>query len=103
MARGQRAALVLDRIRRRGGDVPVMVTVDVEPDERTFPPDEPRPWSGFAQMTEKVGPLRERLAAITGTPVSFSWFLRMDPQVERAWGSATWAAEEYATQLESLV
>ena len=102
MARGQKAALALDRVRRRGTDVPVIVAVDVEPDDRTFPPDEPRPWSGFAQMAEKAGPLRERLAEITGSPVAFSWFLRMDPQVERTWGSFTWAADEYRAQIESL-
>ena len=99
MSWGEKAALALDRVRRRGHEVPVIVTVDVEPDERTFPPDEPRPWSGFAQMAEKVKPLRERLAEITGAPVAFSWFMRMDPQVERTWGSSTWAAEEYADAL----
>src|SRR3712207_3043738 len=98
----QTAALALDRVRRRGREVPVVVTVDVEPDERTFPPDEPKPWNGFAQMAEKAGPLRERLAAITGSPVAFSWFLRMDTQVERAWGSHTWAADEYRSQIEAL-
>src|SRR3712207_4375669 len=102
MAWAERAALALDRARRRGREVAGLITVDVEPDERTFPPDDPQPWTGFAQMTEKAGPLRERLSEITGAPVAFSWFLRMDPQVKRAWGSHTWAADEYAEQLEAL-
>ena len=80
----------------------MVIMVDLEPDERTFPPDDPQPWRGFEQMAEKVGPLRERLAQITGAPVAFSWFLRMDPQVERTWGSSTWAAEQYATELAAL-
>ena len=99
MELGKQAALALDRVRRRGREVPVVIAVDLEPDKRTFPPDEPRPWSGFEGMVEKVGPLRERLAQITGEPVVFSWFLRMDPQVKRTWGSFTWAAEKYEKEL----
>jgi hypothetical protein len=99
---GKRAALALDRVRRRGRRVPVVILVDVEPDKRTFPPDEPHPWSGFELMAEQVGPLRERLSEITGEPVSLSWFMRMDPQVERTWGSPTWAAEEYGKQFAEL-
>lgn len=99
---GKIAARGADRLRRRGREVPVVLGVDLEPDGRTFPPDEPRPWAGFEQLAERMPALRERLAEVNGAPIAFTWFLRMDPQVERTWGSASWVAERYANQLAAL-
>jgi hypothetical protein len=92
----------LDR-RRRRGELPVALCIDAEPDVRLFPRDEPRPWSGFEGMLDRLPPLREKLAEATGSPVALSWFLRMDPQVAETWGSPGWVAEAYGERLEELL
>jgi hypothetical protein len=82
--------------------VPVVVSIDVEPDERTFDPAEPPQWRGFEGFVERVGRLRERLSELSGAPVGFTWCLRMDPQLEQTWGSAEWVADAYAGSLQDL-
>ena len=58
-----------------------MLAIDVEPDDPEFAPGLRAPWAGFEACVDLFGQIRERLAAATGTPVHFTWFLRMDPQV----------------------
>jgi hypothetical protein len=74
----------------------VVLCIDVEPDPFVFDPgDPPPPWLGFEQLIEKLPALRRRLSDITGRPATFTWFLRMDPQVAETWGSPSWLANEY--------
>lgn len=56
----------------------------------------------FEAILPRIERLRERLENLTGAPASFSWLLRMDPQIEHVWGSADWAAEHYASDLAEL-
>src|SRR3954454_10067388 len=81
---------------------PVVFCIDVEPDERMFDPAAPPPWTGFERFAERLPRLRERLAESTGRPVAFTWFLRMDEQVDQTWGSREWAAEAYGDLFEGL-
>jgi peptidoglycan/xylan/chitin deacetylase (PgdA/CDA1 family) len=81
---------------------PVLVCIDVEPGGLPHDPD-PRPsWDGFEQAHESLARLRPRLAAATGRPVHFSWFLRMDPQIESVFGSAAWVAERHGEIVREL-
>ena len=57
---------------------------------------------GFEELLARTDALRARLAKLTRAPASFSWFLRMDPQVAEVWGSPSWVAEHYATALADL-
>ena len=91
----------LDRLRRRTA-IPIVLGIDVEPDPRTFDPGERPPWRGFERFLERLPALRERLAQTTNAPASFTWFLRMDPQIEQACGSAGWVAETYRDKLAKL-
>ncbi len=75
--------------------VPVILCVDVEPDPRRLDPERPEPWRGYEASIEALEGWRLRLADATGAPVHYSWFLRMDPQIEVAYGSPAWAAEKY--------
>src|SRR5262245_15611630 len=72
---------------RDHGKRPVLLCVDVEPEGRAIDPEAPVDWDGFEQVHEYLAGLRPRLAAATGHPAHFSWFLRMDPQIERVHGS----------------
>jgi hypothetical protein len=82
--------------------LPVVLCIDVEPDPRVFDPSDPPPWLGFERMFEVLPALRDRLEEQTGHPARFSWFLRMDPQIEQTWGSAAWVSEAYRDELAGL-
>lgn len=79
-----------------------MFCIDVEPDPRVFDPTEPFPWTGFERILDWLPAVRERLSEATGRPAAFTWLLRMDPQVEKTWGSATWVAEQHEDVFSDL-
>jgi hypothetical protein len=81
-------------------EIPVAMCFDVEPDERAVAL-EPRPWRGFERLIKRVGSLRNELEALTGRPVRFNWFLRMDPQIERSHGHAGWVVEQYGESIHA--
>ena len=81
---------------------PMLIGFDVEPDGLDIPRHEMRRWTGFERSLELVAPLRDKLEQITGTPVNFSWYLRMDPQITDVYGSTTWVAETYGAELAAL-
>ena len=81
--------------------VPVLLSFDVEPDEIEVGVDAP-PWLGFERLLERVKPLRDDLAVATGRPVRFDWFLRMDPQIAEAYGSAAWVVDRFGADLARL-
>ena len=78
--------------------IPALVCVDVEPDTRRPDLDARADWKGFEESLRLFEWFRGR----AGVGALFNWFLRMDPQVEAAYGSADWAAERYGAQLEGL-
>src|SRR6185436_12401483 len=51
---------------------------------------------------EYFSELRPRLESATGSPVHFSWFLRMDPQITHVHGSADWVAHRYRWLIEAI-
>lgn len=78
--------------------IPALVCVDVEPDTRQPDLNSRAGWKGFEESVRLFEELRGR----AGVVALFNWFLRMDPQVELAYGSARWAAERYGARLEAL-
>ncbi len=82
--------------------ISVITCIDVEPDERLIAPNLQRDWSGFDITFEFFSHLRKRLEDATGSPVHFSWFLRMDPQIEYTYGTATWVVRRYSSLVERI-
>lgn len=80
--------------------IPVILCIDVEPDEFFVDKDNPKPWSGFEFCHDYLNNFRSRLEKSTDHSVHFCWSLRMDPQVAIAYGSPTWVADKYANYLE---
>lgn len=76
--------------------------IDVEPDERLIDPSVRKDWSGFEVTYELLSKLRPRLEAATGSPVHFSWFFRMDPQIASTYGSASWAVTRYHSLIKGI-
>ncbi len=66
--------------------------VDVEPDGRQSL-DIAEGWKGSSDAIIHLARLRDELEKATGWAVRFNWFLRADPQIEKAWGRADWVAE----------
>jgi hypothetical protein len=83
----------------RRGETALVVCMDVEPDPRRVDRSNPPPWEGFERSAREMQALRERLGDATGKRVVYTWFLRMDPQIELTWGSAGWAAEAHGDLL----
>ena len=65
--------------------IPTVLRIDVEPDEHQ-PPVGERPWHGFLAMFDMVETLRRRLSDATGYAVRPTWLIRLDPDIERAFG-----------------
>jgi len=65
--------------------IPTVLRIDVEPDEHQ-PPAGKRPWRGSLAMLEMVERLRRRLTDVTGHPVHPTWLIRLDPDIQRAFG-----------------
>ena len=82
--------------------IPVVLCIDVEPDDFYIARGQPVPWRGFEAMHEFVSGFRSWAADATGSPACFSWFLRMDPQVGEVYGGADWAAKYYGPRLDDI-
>ena len=82
--------------------IPILICIDVEPDERVINPELKLDWKGFEKSYEFFTELRPRLQAVSQFPVRFSWFLRMDPQIAHTYGSADWVVSRYRRLFEQL-
>jgi hypothetical protein len=75
--------------------IPVIVCIDVEPEAREIDPYDPADWTGFVSAYHFFSQLRPKLEGATGAPVRFSWFFRMDPQIEHTYSTSSWVVERY--------
>ncbi len=81
--------------------IPVIFGVDVEPDPRLVNQGSPEPLVGYELTQRYLRDLRPRIEAVTGAPVHYSWFLRIDAQME-PYGSATWIPDRYGAHMEEI-
>jgi glycosyltransferase involved in cell wall biosynthesis len=88
------------RFRNRSHRCPVVICVDVEPDDMLAAPGKPAAWKGFEQLAELFSTVRPRLASATGHSVHYAWMLRMDPQVVESHGAADWLVRRYGSRIE---
>ncbi len=82
--------------------IPIVMCIDIEPDERLIDQSARVDWRGFENTYDFFAKLRPQLGQATGSPVHLSWFLRMDPQIAHAYGSPSWAATRYVRLLQTL-
>lgn len=83
--------------------IPVVLCIDVEPDARFLDPAAPSPWDGFSATCVLLERFRERAAQRSGSPSRFAWYLRMDSQVEKVYGTASWVGQTYREALNGLM
>jgi hypothetical protein len=77
--------------------IPIIFCIDIEPDVRTIEPTETKDWEGFETAWSYFASVRPALSFVTGDPVHYSWFVRMDPQVSYTYGTPNWAVTRYGT------
>lgn len=82
--------------------IPVVMCVDVEPEERLISSVPQESWCGFETSVKFFSDQRRRLEAVTGSPVHYSWFFRMDPQIAQVYGTASWVAKRYFSIIQEL-
>ena len=82
-----------------GQRIPILITTDCEPEPRETTPGVAEPWRGFEWFFDFMSTQREMIAERTGAPARFSWFWRMDPQIERTYGRADWGVRTYGRQI----
>jgi hypothetical protein len=84
--------------------IPAIWRIDIEPDGHEVRPDSnPPPWHGFVAMAALVEELRPRLADRTGAEGHPTWFLRLDPNIERCFGQADFVVERYRGLMDQLL
>lgn len=79
--------------------LPLFICIDIEPDAFRVDRRRPDAWTGAARAFEFMRRARERILSRTGVELRTSWFLRMDAQVETAYGSIQWGADRFGEQL----
>jgi hypothetical protein len=80
--------------------LPILLCFDVEPDDKVVKGE--ADWAGFGPLVDLLNRYRPRLAAATGVPTRFSWFVRMDPQVRELHGSEDWPVTAFAREFQTL-
>ena len=81
---------------------PVILNMDVEPDERVVKTVTDT-WPGFVAAADYLTKARPRLEDATGRPVHFNWLLRMDPQIEMAFGASNWCVSAHRPIFDRLI
>jgi hypothetical protein len=82
--------------------IPVTLCIDIEPDERSVEPGHVPPWTGFEDLHAYLSRQRPLLEKATGSPVHFCWLLRLDPQIQHAYGTPDWPVQRYRHLLDTL-
>jgi len=81
--------------------IPAVWRIDIEPDDFKPGPGQP-PWNGFATMVGLIRDLRRRVEDLAGAAVRPTWFIRFDPDIERAYGQADYVFDRYAALFDEL-
>lgn len=78
------------------GRIPVIFSIDVEPDAREPMGAEASAVAGADWVMRHAAEARDMLARAGGAEAAFSWFFRADPQIEHVYGDPAWLLRRYA-------
>ena len=82
--------------------IPILIAIDAEPDGTFIDPKQKMAWHGFEHSEAVIERWREVMERTTGREVHITWLLRMDPHIEKVYGSLQWSVENYAGRLERI-
>ncbi len=80
--------------------IPILISIDAEPDGTFIDPKQRVSWHGFERSEAVIEQWREDLERVTGREVHVTWMVRLDPQIEKVYGSLQWGVENYGRRLE---
>ncbi|HER19653.1 MAG TPA: hypothetical protein ENO14_01250, partial [Chromatiales bacterium] len=83
--------------------VPLVFCIDLEPDDRLGEIGPSREWRGFDATFATLSAWRLAFEESTGRTARFSWFVRLDPQIARLYGSAAWPLERYSMYFDEVL
>ncbi len=75
--------------------IPIVLSLNIEPDPRMTNVANPEPWTGYEKTYEYFKNLRMPLEDMTQSKVNYVWMYRMDHQVEVTYGDPAWAINKY--------
>ena len=81
--------------------IPIILTIDAEPDGLFIDRDRPLPWQGYERSAEYLPRLRDRIARVTGSPAHFTWLFRLDQQIAETYGAAEWPLIRYGDRISA--
>lgn len=81
--------------------IPAILRLDIEPDDFD-PADERCSWLGLRDLFDLVEKYRPILEDRAGASFNPSWFVRVDPDVERCWGHADHVIRTYPDVFEQI-
>lgn len=82
--------------------LPVLLVIDVEPDEFFVDRGSAPRWTGFERGVLWAEQLRAQLARTAGAAPRFCWGFRLDRQVRDAWGRADWPLTTYRDCIDTF-
>lgn len=82
--------------------IPIVLCIDVEPDARHLDLAAPSPWDGFRRTWEMLESCRGAIGRRSACAPRFSWFLRMDSQVQRGYGSLAWVVDRHPELVDAI-
>lgn len=82
--------------------IPIVWSIDVEPDYRGGPVERTAQWDGFAATARWLDGHRGAIEEVTRRPATFCWMLRMDPAIEVQYGSLSFAVDAHETLIGDL-
>ncbi|MGB8275353.1 MAG: hypothetical protein WCF16_08825 [Alphaproteobacteria bacterium] len=82
-----------------GDRIPVLLSIDIEPDPREPGLGAPAPLRGTERLFQLLDGVRGALARTCAAPPVFSWYVRADPQIEHVYGDRSWLMRTFASEL----
>ena len=82
---------------------PIVVCMDVEPDDSSITCDQPVSWKGFEIAAELFSTLRPLLAAATGAAIHYTWMLARDECQLDVSGSSHSLLRQYDSQIRNYM
>ncbi len=84
------------------GTVPLILCVDIEPDERDLSEhvDSVASWRATDECLQVITALRDARQQSTGSRVLLNWFWRADPQILKTFGTADFALARFLNRIQ---
>ena len=83
--------------------IPIILCIDVEPDGFFIDRDKPLPWLGYEATYEFFRQFRSRISETTKSQAHYSWYYRIDPQVQVTYGSPEWPWTHYEKYIDDFI